>query len=378
MEGMMKRLVLMDKGGPWKLEEVPIPEPGVGQILCKVLKTSVCNQTDLNTIRALHPPHDYQTRGMVPHHMRMWDKDHDLKNDPLAKYYNTAAYDRPPYPTTMGHEGMGVIVKMGPQMEEVRPGRNSSFKVGDRVGLIGCESALGQYVIANPDMLCHVPDNITDEEASLSEPSLVPWSMTRSVIHNDDDVVILGQGALGLLATQWCRIRGARRIITSDPNPMKREYSKKFGADYVLDPTTQNITAEVERITNGRLCDVALECAGVPETIQNQPYLLKGNGRIGQIGACCVPVYCDWGYIHFRGIYVCNSGSNPYAEFSSDLEKWDRGLEEAADAKARGLLNLQDMITHRLKLTVEDINALFTEIAEKGTVIKAVVDPWAE
>lgn len=377
MEGMMKRIVLMDKGGPWEMEEVPIPRPGPGQFLCKVIRTSICNQTDLNTVKALHPPHDYQSRFLMPHHLRTWDN--RLEGDVLAQYYDNPPIPNPPFPTTMGHEGMGVIVEEGPRFGEIIEGRMSSFHVGDRVGLIGCEGALGQYVLATGNDLVHVPENLTDEEASLCEPAMVPYTITRGCVHQGDKIVILGQGALGLMATQWCKILGAGMIITTDILPMKREYSLKCGADYTLDPHAVNIRAEIEKLTGGAMADVVIEAAGVAETTQAAPYLARFNGRIAQMGALCEPVLCDWGLIHFKGLNVFYTG-HPLAsvDLLHGLAKCDRAIELIALEKSKGHLNLTDMITHRLKLTKENVEATFKEIDEKGTVIKAVFDPWAE
>ena len=64
MAEKMKQLVLMDKGlqgkgGKWTMREVDIPHPGPNQLLVRVDASTICNQTDLNTIKALHPPHDH-------------------------------------------------------------------------------------------------------------------------------------------------------------------------------------------------------------------------------------------------------------------------------------------------------------------------------
>ncbi len=377
MQGTYKRMVLTDKGGPWIMEELPIPTPGPGQFLCKVLKTSICNQTDLNTIKALHPPHDYQSRFLMPHHLRRWDN--RLEGDVLAQYYDNPPIANPPFPTTMGHEGMGVIVEEGPRFGEIIEGRMSSFHIGDRVGLIGCEGALGQYVLATANDLVHLPDNLTDEEASLSEPAMVPYTITRGCVHQGDKVVILGQGALGLMATQWCRILGAEIIITTDPIPMKREYSMKFGADAALDPHAVNIRDEIDRLTGGAMAAVVIEAAGVAETTQAAPYLARFNGRIAQMGALCEPVLCDWGLFHFKGLNLYYTGHQlADVDMLHGLAKCDRAISMISLEKKRGRLNLTDMITHRLKMNVETVTVTFREIDEKGTVIKAVFDPWLE
>ena len=372
MAGTMKRLMLMGKGGPWEMTEVPIPKPGYGEVLVKVLATSVCNQTDLNAIRCKHPPHEMQSHSMLPHHLRVWDK--RLEGDELAPYYNKGPVTLEPYPTTMGHEGMGVIVEMGPCEETDE--FSVPLKVGDRVSLF-CESTFSQYVVADRNYCFKVPDNLTNDEASLFEPWTILWASCQTTIKYGDVVCILGQGALGSFATQWARINGAKTIITSEPVAYKRELSKKFGADIVLDPTTQDITAEIDRITGGIGCDVVFECAGEPATIKTAPYITRYDGTIVQIGACCDPVYVEWGYIHFKGLLVHSSTSSYAALQHARLDDpYKKCMADAAREKAAGRFNITDMITHHPKFTVEGVTELFREIEEQGTVLKAVFNPW--
>lgn len=375
MKGTMKQFVLTGKGGPWIIREVPIPTPGPGEVLIKIKATSVCNQTDLNTIKALHPPHDHQITLMLPHHFRQWD--HRLEGDPLAKHYNSIPYNREPYPTTMGHEGMGEVVEIGPRREPefaMLPamGGDPVFHVGDRVGLLGTIGGLGEYVVSPARECVKIPDNLTNEEASLTEPCTILWGMTRRIVSHNDVVCILGQGALGLFGTQWSRIFGAKTIITSDPLPMKRELSKKFGADYVIDPTKQNVTAEIDKITGGMGCNVVIDCAGVPDTISNIPYIAAWGAKIGCIGACCVPVLLDWSYIHFKGMTVYSAQSS-MQELGGAINLMSKSMAAMSSEKTKGRLHLDQMITHHFSLSVDDINALFKEINEKGTVVKAVM-----
>ena len=378
MEGTMKQLLLMDKGGPWEMREIPIPTPGPGQILVKVLAASVCNQTDLNSIKALHPPHDHQNALMLPHDFRrMYNQ---LEGDPLAKYYNPVPYPRDPYPTPMGHEGVGEIVEIGPHPPPKEyKGRSDApdFKIGDRVTFGGLEGGFGQYSVTASAGAVLIPDDVSNEEASLTEPAAILWGACRGIVRHNDVVCILGQGALGLWGTQWARIYGAKTIITSDPVSIKREYSKKFGADYVFDPTVHNITAEVDKITNGRGCDVVYECAGEPESVMNIPYLARFGAKVVQVGALCVPIVADWGYIHFKGLTVFSAeGAGEVAGFTSRDRRFAKALEAFNTEKKNGRLQIVEMITHRPEFSVEGVTALFKEIDEKRTVIKAVFDPW--
>lgn len=361
----MKQAVLLGKGGPWDVRDVPIPRPGPGQVLIKMHNCSICNQTDLNTIRALHPPHDHQQYGMLPHHFRIWDK---RVPDELSDVYPARSYRREPFPTTMGHEGMGTIVEMGPQlpMDEdwIFMGESASFKIGDRVSLLGTFGGFGEYVVSASNELVKVPDHVSDNEASLFEPVCIINNVVRQVANMNGTMLILGQGALGLLATQIAKIYGVNRIITSEPFEFKRTLSKQFGADVTLDPATQNIVREVEVLTNGKFVDCLMECAGEPETIRIIPYVAGLGCKIGQIGACCKPVLVDWSYIHFRGL---NITSSPYTMLSDVEGMLRRGMEMTASGK----LDLKSLITHHFKL--DDVAQAF-DLVGKGVVVKGMFD----
>ena len=114
-----------------------------------------------------------------------------------------------------------------------------------------------------------------------------------------------------------------------------------------------------------------IDCAGVPDTISNIPYLAAWGAKIGCIGACCVPVLLDWSYIHFKGLIVY---SNQAALQGSVGNMMQHAMAAMATETASGRLNMKDMITHHIKLTAEDLDATFKEIDEKGTVIKAVMN----
>ena len=393
-ENRMKQLVLTGKGmaeegGQWELREVDIPRPGPNQLLVKVTASTICNQTDLNTIKALHPPHDHQKLFMLPHHFRMWDN--RLEGDPLAKNY-VDHYPFEPYPTMMGHEGMGVVVEVGPEDGDditigVTPdmytgqfhpmmagfsGNDGKFKVGDRVTCMGSNGSFGEYVLVPKFLAAKIPDDVIDEVGAYAEMVGFTNLMPRKLIEYGDTVVILAQGAVGLMCTIFARkLYNAGTIITTDPQPFKREMSLKMGADYAIDPTTTNVAEFVKEITHGRGADVALECIGTPEAVSLIPYVAGFGATVGQIGAGCVPVTTDWGYIHFKGLTII-SVSSIYRKI---------GLA-AATQTAIPVLNdprckkeLEELVTHRIPLNVEAAKDIFTKIEKGDEVIKAAFIP---
>ena len=362
MENTMKQAWLMSKGGPWEIREVPIPKPGPNQLLVKVTASSICNQTDLNTIRALHPPHDHQSRLMMPHHFRIWDK---RIPDELSDAYPLEPYAFEPFPTTMGHEGTGIVVEIGDYIKshDRIMGDPIDFKIGDRVTGLPIVGGFGEYILLDRSLTLPIPDNMSDEEASLIEPVFMVYNVVRQVVSIGDTVAILGQGSLGLIATQIAKKMGAALIIVSELEPEKRELAIKYGADIVIDPKVKNVVHVIECLTKGKGVNVGIEAAGEPETTRILPYIMAMGGKIGQIGACCVPVTIDWSYIHFKGLKITSEIHMLFNCFPRQV------LEYSIRMVSTGMIDLKQMITHRFKL--EQINEAFAAV-ETGKVIKAV------
>jgi len=388
MKGKSKHLVLMGKGGPWELWEMDIPTPGPNQVLVKVKASTICNQTDLLTIQAKHPPHDHQKLQMLPHHFRMWDN--RLEGDPLAKNY-VDPYPYNPYPSMMGHEGMGEVVEIGPldgvdpiigvDMYQLAAGFKSlmwrgsdidPIKLGDRVTCMGSNGSFGEYVIVPTNMLGKIPEGVSDEVAAYAEMvgfcNLIP----REAIKYGDTVVILAQGTVGLLCTLFARkLYNAGTIITVDPQPFKREMSLKMGADYAIDPNETNVVAFVREVTKADMANVVIECLGTQETVSLIPYVAGLGAMVGQIGAGCDPVLSDWSYIHFKGLTVI-SVSSIYRRLGFDMAT-KTAAEVLSDKRISKELEM--LVTHRMPLTVEAAEDIFKKIEVGDSVIKAAFMP---
>jgi threonine dehydrogenase-like Zn-dependent dehydrogenase len=385
-----KRLVLMDKGGPWELQEAEVPKPGPNQILVKVKASTICNMTDLNTVKAKHPPHDHQKMMMLPHHFRVWDK--QTEGDPLAKNY-VDPYPFNPYPSLMGHEGMGEIVEIGPvdgsdetlgldpsqYTQDFGPylmsqlhGNQEDFKIGDRVTCMGNNGGFGEYVLVPRAIMAKIPDDVTDEVGAFAEMVGFTNLFPRELVRYGDTVVILAQGAVGLMCTIFARhLYNAGTIITTDPQPFKREMSLKCGADYAIDPNKTNVVEFVKEVTKGKGANVILECVGFPESVSLIPYIAGWGCKVGQIGAGCDPVTTDWCYIHFKGL-VIHSAMSIYARYGIGAAT-QAAVKVLNDQRVKALL--EALVTHRIPLTTAAAEDIFKKIEKGDEVIKAAFIP---
>ncbi len=234
MTKTMRAAVVREFGKPLTIEEVKVPEPGDGQILVKIAATGVCH-TDLHAAEGDWP----------------------VKPNP---------------PFIPGHEGVGYVVGVGRGVRHV--------KEGDRVGVPWLYTACGhcphclggwetlceeqqntgysvngsfaEYVVADPNYVGHLPDNISFTEIApiLCAGVTVYKGLKVTDTKPDDWVVISGIGGLGHLAVQYAKAMG-RNVIAVDVDDKKLELAKSLGAALGVNAMKEDPAAFVKREVGG-------------------------------------------------------------------------------------------------------------------------------
>lgn len=289
------------------------------------------------------------------------------------------------YPSVLGHEFAGEVLDNG---------GHDLLKIGDRVGLcpfIACGhcrlcktghenlctqgTAVGYEidgafaeVIRIPAQaveagnLRHLPDHMSYEEAALVEPlSCVINGQNKLDVSSADSVVVLGVGPIGLLHVKLARLRGARRIIASDPNAQRRAAALEAGADVAIDPTAEDLVERVKAETGGHGADVVICAIGIPALARQATDLAAFSGRVSLFAGFSKGVFAemDVNGIHYRELTVTGAFGLSRKDF-----------DHAFDMIASGRMDVKPMITHRFAL--DDIGeALGT--AEDGSAIKVAV-----
>ena len=215
----MRAIVVHDNGGPdvLRVEDVPDPTPGPGELLIDVEATGV------NFIEI------YQREGL---------------------YAMTMPY-------TPGGEAAGVVRAIGSGVTEIN--------VGDRVVSQNVKGAYAKKAVVPADKCVRIPDGVTSKQAAaaflqgLTAHYLATSTFPLATGHRV--LVHAAAGGVGLLLCQIAKKRGAFVIGTAS-TPEKRELARKAGADEVIDYTTQNFAAETKRITNGAGVHVVYDSVG--------------------------------------------------------------------------------------------------------------------
>jgi D-xylose 1-dehydrogenase (NADP+, D-xylono-1,5-lactone-forming) len=362
----VRRAYLPGPGQRLELHDVPVPEPGPGEVLVRLSVATVCSQTDLGIIAGAHPPHDCALAGMLPHELRAFRGG----PDPLDDAYPGARFEGRPFPAAMGHEGAGTVAALGAAANSpaalVFP--DEPLHQGDRVATYNVHGAYADYAVVAAGNAVRLPARVSDDEGSLLEPVMASFNCLKRCwsIRPAETVAILGQGCQGLMATQVAKALGARRVMVSEPRAHQRELALRLGADEAFDPAATRFVDEVMGRTDGRGVDLVVECVGAQETIRVAPYLVRRGGLLAQIGAATSPVTFDYGYVHFKHfIVVPTDPFRTLRQIAGQVRELLLLLEERR-------IRLSPLITHRFAL--ERINDAFDLVRAGGAVSKVAID----
>ncbi|TFU16329.1 quinone oxidoreductase family protein [Thermus tengchongensis] len=239
----MKAVRVHQTGGPevLRLEEVPVPEPGPGEVLVRLLAIGV-NYIDT-----------YKRKGLYPM----------------------------PLPFTLGEEGAGVVEKVGEGVLGVAP--------GDKVAFANVQGAYAEYQVVPAERLVPVPEGLDPKLAAavLLQGMTVHYLLksTYPVAPGDQVLVHAGAGGVGLLLIQWAKRLGATVYATASTEA-KRALAKEAGADYAL--PYEGFAQAVKALSGGGV-DVVYDGVG-QSTFEGSLEALRPRGYLVLFGQSSGPV----------------------------------------------------------------------------------------
>ena len=185
-------------------------------------------------------------------------------------------------PIVLGHEFSGVVEATGARVTTVRPGDHvtvdpniycgkcRSCRMGKKqlcanLFAIGVNRTGGfaEYCSV-PEQQCYLLDkDIPLRNGAMAEPlACCIHGMDRIGIQAGETVLIVGGGAIGLMMLQLAKLRGAARVIVSEPVAMRRKIAEQLGADFTIDPAAESIPDVLKEKTGVCGADAVIECVG--------------------------------------------------------------------------------------------------------------------
>lgn len=223
----------------YDIEDIEIPSISDGQCLIKLEKWSVCGSDIRHAYGPVHPEEEYPMR------------------------HGGAC-----------HECAGTIVES----------KSDKFKVGERVIVLPGANGPGglvEYYPGDEGRMALVPDHGDLGEWILCQPSgTVLYSCQQMGTILGKDVVVMGQGSIGLSFTAICARAGARKVIAVDPLDYRLEWGTKFGATHTINPDKDDVDEALSEITGGRLADISVEASGFPDALSAA---IRGATKHGKV-----------------------------------------------------------------------------------------------
>ena len=290
----MKRMQALVKKraepGLW-LDEVPVPEVGINDVLIRVLRTGICG-TDV--------------------HIHQWD---DWAKRTI------------PVPLVVGHEFVGEIVEVGSNVKDFHvgevvsgeghvvcghcrnclAGRRHLCKATQGIG-VSRAGAFAEYLaLPMTNVWVHDPAIPRDVQA-IFDPfgNAVHTALSFDVL--GEDVLITGAGPIGCLAAAVARHAGARHVVVTDVNPYRLALAKRLGATQALDVRNDTLAEAQRRLGMKEGFDVGLEMSGNVAAFRDMLANMCHGGKIALLGIPTREMAIDWNTVVFnmitiRGIY---------------------------------------------------------------------------
>lgn len=248
--------------GPGDLEvrERAVPRPAQGEVLVRVSAVGTCG-SDV---------HYYRHGRIGPYVVR----------EPLV----------------LGHEPSGRIVAVGRGVDPARTGQRVSLEPGvpcrrcrrcheGRYNLCPdvvffatppVDGAFAEYVTIADDFAHPVPDSVSDDAAALLEPlSVALWANVKAGTGLGSHVLVAGAGPIGLLVARVARVRGATRVVVSDPDAGRRRFARDYGVEETVDPAGPAPDGEV---------DAFVDCSGAPPAVTAGIGSVRAGGSVTLVG----------------------------------------------------------------------------------------------
>ncbi len=323
--------------GPGHVElcDVPVPEIGPNDVLMKVYAAGICGS--------------------------------DLLIEDDKHFYRA--------PVTQGHEFSGVAYKVGKNITRVAEGDKFVADIecggGDWLG-VTIDGALAPYMRVPEQVIYRVPDHVSLQDAAVTEPIVATYHLMheRAQVKPGDDVVIVGPGPMGIIAVQYAKICGAKRVflIGLRSDEMRLQIGKQVGADYVL-YDDEAPAKTVMDVTGGKGAEYVLECSASGEGVQTAIDCARkahegpgGKGVVVFISLWGKPITVNLdevslGQLDIRGSWSWNG-----------RETW----EHAVDLLQQGVFNFDPVVTGHYELA--DWAQAFANLRNKKE-LKALIHP---
>ncbi len=322
MSRRMRAARFYGPGTDIKIEEIPYPVPGPGEVVVRLAACGICG-SDVHFLEGMPVP------GGLP--------------------------------ITLGHEPAGTVELIGDGVRGWKPGDRVAVHIGAACG--SCRVCVSGHANCCPQLktaglhidggfaeairvpsgtLVRVPDGVSLVAAGVATDCVAtPYHALkcRAGLRRGERVAVIGCGGLGNHAVRLARVLGAEQIVAVDVSAIALDRAARAGATECIDASNADAASAIRDATDG--ADVVIECVGAPETLAAGARALRPGGRLIAVGVGMMPPGLDLPVAMFAFHELAVLGS-----FGSHPED----LQEILRLEAAGAIDIESSISHRLRL----------------------------
>jgi threonine 3-dehydrogenase len=166
------------------------------------------------------------------------------------------------------------------------------------------QGAFAEYLVIPAFNAFKIPDNISDDLASIFDPfgNAVHTALSFDLV--GEDVLITGAGPIGIMAAAVAKHVGARHVVITDVNPFRLELAQKMGATRAVNVAEQDLKTVMDELGMTEGFDVGLEMSGVPSALHSMLDTMNHGGNIAMLGLPPDSVAIDWNKVIFKGLVI--------------------------------------------------------------------------
>ncbi|MCS7255538.1 MAG: NDMA-dependent alcohol dehydrogenase [Thermomicrobium sp.] len=355
----------------FSIEEIEVDEPKEGEVLVKLVATGLCHSD--------------------------W---HFAKGQSPVRF-----------PMVVGHEGAGIVEKVGPGVTEVKPGDHvvlcyipacgkcrwclsglaalcdrgilltqgtqldGTFRMhkdGQDIAQFALVSAFSEYTVCPVDSVIKIDPDLPLDRACLvgcAVPTGWGAAVNRARVRPGETVAIFGTGGVGMNAVQGAAMAGAEKVIAIDLVDWKLEKAKEFGATHTINPTREDPVQRIMDITHGVGADATILTAGLvtPNLLATATRATRKAGRTVIVGL--IGLDPNEPATHPLDLMFMLMAKEVFGTiFGHNVPRID--IPRLLDLYRDGKLKLDELVTHRYRL--DQINQAYQDL-EEGKVIRGVL-----
>jgi L-iditol 2-dehydrogenase len=326
--------------------DVPIPEPTAGQVLVEVRRIGICG----SDIHVYHGNHKYAI-----------------------------------LPVVQGHEGSGVVIKVGTGVEKLIPGdrvtlrpqhfcgtcylcRQGRYNLCENYRVLGVLGGMtgmaSEYFLVHATKLHKLPPSLSFDEGAMVEPAAVAVHAVKlggSV--SQRKVLVIGAGPIGNLAAQAATAMGAATVMITDINPIRLRLARDCGIDVCVNTGELDLETAILQNFGPDRADFILDCAATNKTLEQAIRSARRGTNIVLVGNFYDFVPVELGLVQRRELNLIG-----------DMNYLAEDYEDAISYIAKGLIQVKKLISNHFRLKEYAAAYQYIDDDSSGSVMKVMID----